>query len=393
MICVGTMIGAGYASGQEVVAYFGPHPSLAVPVICGALMFVFTAVLLGVGSCTSGDLSDVNRTLFRKAGGAADGVMLANAVIVLSAMMAGTDSALTSLTGVELPYGVMLCLTGIYVVRRGGGGLAKANTVLVPCIAVTLGAVCVNAGLDLTGAFSLTELPSGFAYVSMNLLLGAGVLVTRRGMTAGQVLAASGISALTIAGLLTLICGALPFAPAGVMPLMELSSGSRVIYALYVICLLCSIFTTMIGALSTVRDKFASKSAGGEGMLAAALAGSLLSVLGFDKLVGRLYPLIGVIGGAYLIRCAAFLFARIKLFHKRNGAVHERGKGAQCDRSGHDEIGLEYLTSVYDKIPESGAGYEIFAHDRTHPAESDINLKHGQKGGDGGGQNGVAQKL
>ena len=198
MICVGTMIGAGYASGQEVVAYFGPHPSLAVPVICGALMFVFTAVLLGVGSCTSGDLSDVNRTLFRKAGGAADGVMLANAVIVLSAMMAGTDSALTSLTGVELPYGVMLCLTGIYVVRRGGGGLAKANTVLVPCIAVTLGAVCVNAGLDLTGAFSLTELPSGFAYVSMNLLLGAGVLVTRRGMTAGQVLAVSGISALTI---------------------------------------------------------------------------------------------------------------------------------------------------------------------------------------------------
>lgn len=393
MICVGTMIGAGYASGQEVVAYFGPHPSVAVPAVCGALMFVFTAVLLGIGSCTSGDLADVNRTLFGRAGGAADVIMLANAVIVLSAMMAGTDSALEAMTGTELPYGVALCLAGIYVVRQGGGGLAKANTVLVPCIAVTLGAVCLNAGLDLTGAFSLTELPLGFAYVSMNLLLGAGVLVTRRGMTAGQVIAASGISAVTIAGLLTLICGALPFAPAGVMPLMELSSGSRVIYALYTLCLLCSIFTTMIGALSTVRDRFASKGAGGEGMLAAALIGSLLSVFGFDKLVGRLYPLIGIIGGAYLIRCAAFLFTRIKFFRKRDRAVHERGESAQCDRCGHNEIGIENLTSVYDKISETRSGYEVFAHDRTHPAESDIDLKHGQKGGNGGGQNGIAQKL
>lgn len=394
MVSVGTMIGAGYASGQEVAAYFGSRPSAFVPVICGVLMFALTAVLLGVGAKTAGGLSDVNRALFGACAPVADMVMTANATIVLSAMMAGTDAAASDITGVELPYGVALCLIGIYVVRHGGGGLARANTAMVPCIAVTLAAVCIYGGIDLTGAFSVSELPMGFAYVSMNLLLGAGVLVTRRGMTRGQILAAGALSALVISGLLALICGALPFAPSAEMPLMAIASRSRAMYALYSVCLLCSIFTTMIGALGTVRDKFAAKGKGGEGMLAAAFAGSLISVFGFGELVSKSYPAVGALGCVYVVRCAAFLLApRIKLFRERHRAVHQRRERAQRHGGGHDEIGIEHLTAVYDEIAQTRARNEVFAHDRTHPAQTDVYLEHGEKGGDGGGQHRVAQQL
>ena len=255
MINTGTMIGAGYASGQEIAAYFGMSPSAVVPIACGALMFVLTAVLLLVGARTKGELPDVCRALFGRFAPAVDAAMLVNAVIVLSAMMAGTDSALRALTGVELPYGIALCLIGIYVVRSGSRGLARANVAMVPCIVAALAAVCLHAGADLSAPPRLIELPMSFVYVSMNLLLGAGVLVTQRGMSVKQILAASAVGSVLIAALLALICGALPFAPASEMPLMSLAEGSRAVYALYTVCLLCSIFTTMIGALSAVRGK------------------------------------------------------------------------------------------------------------------------------------------
>ena len=394
MINTGTMIGAGYASGQEIAAYFGMSPSVIVPIACGALMFVLTAVLLLVGARTKGELPDVCRALFGRLAPAVDAAMVVNAVIVLSAMMAGTDSALRALTGVELPYGIALCLIGIYVVRSGSRGLARANVAMVPCIVAALAAVCLHAGTDLSAPPRLTELPTSFVYVSMNLLLGAGVLVTQRGMSVKQILAASAVGSVLIAALLALICGALPFAPASEMPLMTLAESSRAVYALYALCLLCSIFTTMIGALSAVRGYAAAKGKGGEAMLAAALAGALISVFGFGKVVDALYPPIGAIGALYLVRCAAFVLAPcVKSFRQRHRSVHKRGERAQRDRRRHDEVGLEHLPAVYDEIAQTRARYEVFAHHRTHPAEPDVDLEHGQKGGDGGGQYGVAQKL
>lgn len=393
-VSVGTMIGAGYASGREVAAYFGGSPSFVVPLACGALMFALTAVLLGVGARTKGTLPEVNKTLFGRAAPVADCAMTVNAVIVLSAMMAGTDGALYDMTGVELPYGVMLCLVGIFVVRGGARGLDKANIAMVPCIAATLAAVCVSAGVDLTAAPSLPELPAAFAYVSMNLLLGAGVLVTRRGMTRREVLAASGISAAVIAALLALICGALPFAPEADMPLLVLASRTRVGYALYAVCLLCSIFTTMIGALVTVRGAGEKKGKGSEYMLAAAFFGSLISVFGFGDIVNKSYPVIGALGCVYLIRCAAFLAPSSKqFFRKRDRAVHQRGEHAQSHRRGHDEVGIEHLPAVYDEVAQPRARNEVFAHDRAHPAEPHVYLEHGEQRGQGGRQHGVPQHL
>ena len=90
-ICVGTMIGAGYASGQEVAAYFGTAPSFLVPVSCGIMMFILIAVLLGVAARTRGSTKEVNRAVFGRASVVADGAMTVNAVIVLSAMMAGAE--------------------------------------------------------------------------------------------------------------------------------------------------------------------------------------------------------------------------------------------------------------------------------------------------------------
>lgn len=393
MVSVGTMIGAGYSSGQEIASFFGWSPSFFVPVFCGLLMFAFTAVVLFVGRKTEGGLTDVHRALFGRFGCVADGVMTLNAVIVLGAMIAGTDKAFAELSGFVLPAGIVVCIISMLILRRGNAGLIAANSVIVPFIALCTVAVCASAPLSV-GSFSLSEIPASFAYVSMNLLLSAGVLVRQRGLSARQIFGASALSAFVIAALMALICFALPAAPSLVMPMLSLAAKGRITYALYSVSLAVSIFTTLIGALSTAADGAVRKGRGGEGMLAAALFASILSVIGFDKVVGFFYPVIGIMGLVYLGAYAAFLLApHIKFFRKRDCAVHRARKHAERDRSGHDKVCLEHLPAVNDKIPESRAGYEILAHDSSHPGKTDVDFKHGEKGGNGGRQNRITQDL
>ena len=52
MLVVGTVIGAGFASGREIVAFFGVTPSPWVALLCAAITFVMCAVFLLVGETT-----------------------------------------------------------------------------------------------------------------------------------------------------------------------------------------------------------------------------------------------------------------------------------------------------------------------------------------------------
>lgn len=392
MVCVGTMIGAGYASGQEIAAFFGWNPSLFVPLACGGLMFAFTAVLLLVGRRLDTDsISGAHAAMFGRARPAVDAIMLFNALIVLSAMIAGMDATGRDMFGAALPYGALTCLVGVLVLRRGNGGLLAANVAVVPFIIVVLTLTCLSAPLD-AGAFRIGELPSCLTYVSMNLLLSAGVLVRQRGMSVRQIFAASGLSAALIAGVMSLICCALPAASSSELPMLSLARGSQLTYTLFALCLAVSIFTTLIGALSTLQSWAAAKGDGTLGMLVSSVFATVISSFGFQRVVDYCYPVIGVIGLLYLLRAAVFL-ARAQFLGKRHKPVHAAGEHAQRHRRGHDEVGSEHLSAVDDEVSEAGARHEVFAHDRAHPRQPDVDLDDGQEGGQGLGQHGVAQQL
>lgn len=307
MVSVGTMIGAGYASGQEIAAFFGWSPSLFVPIFCGVLMFVFTTVLLLAGNRTgSSSLAQVNAKLFGRLKGVVDGIMLFNALIVLSAMMAGMDSTMADAFGFALPYGVFAAGLAVIVLRRGNGGLLAANVAVVPFILIIITVTCLSASLDV-GEFRFSALPSCFTYVSMNLLLSAGVLVQQKGMTTKQILISSAISSALIAFVMALICCALPAASSVELPMLSLARGSNAAYVFFTLCLAVSIFTTLLSALSTLRSWAAAQGDGTLGMLAAVIIASLVSGFGFKGVVNFFYPVIGVVGLLYMLRCAFFL--------------------------------------------------------------------------------------
>lgn len=393
MVCVGTMIGAGYASGQEIAAFFGRSPSVIVPVVVGGLMFAFTAVLLTIGrKLGSTDITEVHSVMFGRLRAAVDGVTVLNALIVLSAMTAGMDAAGKELTGFALPFGAFSCIAGILVLRRGNRGLLAANVAVVPFIIVVISLTCVFSPLS-AGPFVWSSLPLCLTYVSMNLLLSAGVLVRQTGMTKKQIFAASGLSSMLIAGMMLLICCALPAAPSPELPLLSLARGTQATYTLFALCLVVSIFTTLLSALSTLQSWAAAKGDGTLGMLVSSVVAMLISSFGFRRVVDCCYPVIGAVGLLYLTRAALFLSPLEHFFRERRKRVHSAGKNAQRDRSSHDEVGLKHLPAVNDEISESRAGYKVFAHDRADPRQSDVDLRYGKESGKRGGQDGIAQKL
>ncbi len=401
MVGVGTMIGAGYASGQEIAAFFGWSPSLFVPIFCGVLIFSFSCVLLLVGRRLHTDnISAVNAAMFGRARSAVDGVMVFNALIVLSAMLAGMDGTVREVTGFAFPYGVFSGMIALLVLRRGNRGLHVANVIIVPFIMLIITVTCIRSPLT-AGEFDISSVPKCFSYVSMNLLLSASVFVRQSGMSIKQILASSALGAVLIASAMSLICCALPNAPSNVLPMLSLARTTNLNYVAFALCLAVSIFTTMLSALSTLQSWAAAKGDGVIGMLVGLLIASAISVFGFRAVVDFCYPVIGVIGLIYILRCTVFLlparFVRLlvpnNLIGKRRKRVHSAGKNTKRNRRRHNEVGFEHLPAVNDKIAEPRARNEVLAHDRTDPGKPDVNFDNGHKRWKSGGKNGVTELL
>lgn len=331
-LIIGTMIGAGYASGQEIIAFFGTNGTILVPVICGVLFFIFSAVLLIIGSkLKAPSLSVVNKALFGKAGSVVDIFILFNSLIVLSAMMAGLDEVLGNMI-CPFPYGIAVGLfAGLILSKKGG--LLSANTVVVPFIILALFVTCVQAELDYSGELTFIAFTNCFTYVSMNLLLSAGILTQIKGLSLKQIFLASGVSALVIMVLMMLIVGAISGNEATTMPLLGVVSNifTRVIF---IASLITAIFTTLLSALSTLRSWADSAFGFGNlGTIGALILAGFLSLLGFEKVVELFYPIVGIIGVVYIIFGIVYIarhsFFNHTLFNKRNHNIHKSSKNTE----------------------------------------------------------------
>ncbi len=327
MLIVGTMIGAGFASGREVVSFFGASPNMFIALITGALVFGCSVLFLFVGRrVQKSDIGEVNGAVFGKLRPFADVFMLFNSMTVLGAMLAGTDSLAAEFIDIRPLASIIMGLLCLFIAVKGLNGVLKANAVLVPIMVVFLSVCCITAmDFPFTAQSAPIRNASVILYVSMNMILGGSVLTTVHNLSKREILLASAVAAVIIAALLTLIMGALQSSSAAnadmPMLLIALKSGKP----MYFICLPvigASIFTTMLSAFKSVYDYLVGFighkyiSAG-----AVLICGMLVGAFGFTNVVGALYPVIGGIGLAYLAFNGWFLIrTRVKRKVKRKAA-------------------------------------------------------------------------
>lgn len=313
MLIVGTIIGAGFASGREIVSFFGAgYISPLIAPVCGLLIAAGSFLFLYIGHKTKAkNVTDINRRIFGKLHLPADIFLLFNSLIVLAAMLAGMDSLGDMFFHASPAYSIVAGLLCAVISYKGLRGLVRCNAVLIPLVVAVLITVCaLHAGAPLSTPDFGFGLPSCVIYVAMNMILASTVLGTTDisvKCAAGASLAAGGIMSV----LMYLIITALNAHGAeGAMPILFMAKNMPVLFYIMAAVVGAAIFTTMLTSASGLTDWLCAQCGDRRFSSAAVLlAGLILSNLGFETVVSFLYPLIGALGGVYMF--AALLYVTL----------------------------------------------------------------------------------
>ncbi|MCL2810387.1 MAG: hypothetical protein FWD25_00645 [Clostridia bacterium] len=315
---VGAVIGAGFASGREVMRFFAQYGvwGYAGAALAAAAMGVLALRVMGLAArCGARSFGGLSRHLLGRFGGMAGGLLF---VALLSVTGAAMLSGAGELAAIVLPigpayavgyYGMLLC--ALLVAWRGMGGLAACGGVLVPlccCLYVPLILLpAAGEGVALAPVAHWQAIPMALSYAALNIALAAGLLCEsgpglsgsghrRAALTGGAVL-----GGLLLLAIITLERGPgeLRTAP---LPMVALAAklGKPGFYlSAAVLCL------AMLSTLATVlRGLFMQMPEGWSGpirwMLPCACC-FLLGLVGFDSLVGTVYPALGWCAAALIV--------------------------------------------------------------------------------------------
>lgn len=340
MLIIGTVIGAGFASGREIVAFFGPSPSPLVALACAVLVFVMCCVFLLVGrKAHADDIGEVNRKLFGRFDVVLNICLLFNSVVSLSAMLAGFDSLFGSIYPLKPLYSVLFAVISTLVVMKGLNGLFKCNGVLVPVLIAVIALVTVlSVSSPSCGAFDFKTAYRSVTYIGMNMMLAAAVLTTVHGLGKKQIFVSAGVTSVIVGVLVLLIILALGSSSAGDtdMPIVTMSRGvGSFMYGLSVACVAAGIFTTMLTAHIALTEWL--KTFFGNRLFSATVSVMFclaLSFIGFKTVVDTLYPVLGVAGAVYFIINVIYLLRRSpetldKPLAKTDRKIHKRRQHAK----------------------------------------------------------------
>lgn len=301
---VGAVVGAGFASGQEIYQFFSRHGAMGTwgMLLSGALFFLFGRWALLAGAGGRATVPDLLAGHYGRAGrmwlDRAASVLVAAGLVV---MASAGGSVLQHLLGLPAPLGSLVTLGGVVVVAdRGSAAVLSANALLVPALLLATLAVAAGAPHTLAGVSTPGWWMSATVYVSYNLFTGLVVLLALgaalpggRGATRAAALGAGLLTALGLAIHSALL--AAPAARALDLPLLALAQ--RVAGPWWVadaVAIYAALFTT------GVAQAFALAARHGPRRMRWALLLWPLSWLGFAAWVQWGYPVMGIVALGYV---------------------------------------------------------------------------------------------
>lgn len=294
---IGTIIGAGFATGQEISLYFGKSSIFSI--IIATLFFgIFCYVFLRIGSLYEGNAYSP----FRKFSYVAKFLVKASNIVIFCATVAGSEIVFFNLFGIR---GGRIITTVLVIIFSFGNTkkLSFINTLIVPIIIVLVITIFISdKNFCFNGKITVF---SPFCYVAMNVTSG-GFLTAKLSKKFTK------SDCVKCAFLCTLIIFTLLFAIYCIvknvnveMPLLYKAK----IYNLSLVgnvVLYLAIFTTLLGTMHTASNGNAIIN------LIVGICGLLVSTIGFEKIVNNFYPILGWAGGLITIYLCIHLIVKIK---------------------------------------------------------------------------------
>lgn len=359
-IIIGSIIGAGFASGKEIFEYFAKYGIFSIIFII--LLFIFFSLFINIyltfGKQTKGleyvhankllwkdrKLFNYNFNLFN--------IFLFFSFLILSSAM---FTALISLMQTYFPYGnkyiyfsIALLIT-IILLYTSFSKLSSLSNFIVPLIilSLVLNVICSFESGNFSVNFKMSNiLPLPFLtllYTTQNTFF-CSVIVTKLGKDLNKkealltsIIVAGVISLLILLGILCFLFN--PKLSYADMPFAEVAISINPIFSvIFAIILLGSIITTYITSLTSLKEIFFTKKKHTSNALIILLI-VLLGLFNFSNIIEFLYPLIGAFGLVYIYKVFSYTKSSFKFsFKKSHKEIHSTGKQTQNNSACQNNI-------------------------------------------------------
>nr|WP_235948806.1 hypothetical protein [Paenibacillus glycinis] len=321
---MGTVVGAGFATGQEILQFFTRFGVMgALTILLATIMFVWlgTKMMLISNDVKAKSYEDVNQVLFgERFGRWISHFMQIILFGVCAVMLAGAGAIFSENWNISYQSGLLLTIAGCFLLlRKGMNAILTVNSIVVPVMLLFTVLIIIDTvhtpgsarWMVLSSDFSpFAVWASPFLYAAFNLAMAQAVLVPlggeiedRKAIVYGSWVGGIGIGFMLIAGHIALsvyMPGIQQFAiPMGGIA-RELGHG---IQWIYIFLIFAEIFTTLIADIYGLTLQLQKRVKLSRTLLTTLTLGAcyIASQIGFGPLLSTLYPIFGLISLGWLI--------------------------------------------------------------------------------------------
>lgn len=314
---IGTVVGAGFASGQEVLQFFsvfGWQGLWSIAVSSMLFFFIgYSVLLLGRSLKARSHVDIVRFTNGRVLGFVIDVVITVFLFGALAAMIAGAGAIFKEQFRIPAVWGTLaMALVTLLTVATGTRGVVNAISYVVPFLLAAVLFICVYSiatnpltGEDMKAAAALEGatpnwLLSAVNYASYNIVIAVAVLGPMGAVTAdkrklfwGALLGAAGLG-LGILAINLCVVTSITDAAVKEVPMIEIAAMiSPVFKLLFAVVLFAEVYTTAVGNLYGFVRRMTLKMPRIWMIIITAVLALGVSQLGFSNMVRYLYPAVG----------------------------------------------------------------------------------------------------
>ena len=323
-VYVGTVVGAGFATGREIVEFFSRYGFLGIfGILLAGYMFTFLGAKLMrlAASIRAESYDQFNLYLFGRFFGRFINVLMGLMLLgVCAVMLSGAGAVFEEHLGMDKNTGILLTIAlSIVVMMLGVQGLFAVNSFVVPLM-VIFNLILVMKASQMPGFIeSVLEVPgegagwkwtvSPFIYIAFNLSLAQAVLVpiareVKDDQTVkwGGIIGGSILTLILLAEHLTLVL--LPNLESYEIPMAVLMKNlAPGLYTVFLMIIFGEIFTSVIGNVFGLEKQLAQhhRLPGIAVVSMLFLFCYLIGQVGYSKLLSYLYPLFGYISLVFII--------------------------------------------------------------------------------------------
>ncbi len=323
-VYVGTVVGAGFATGREIVEFFTQYGLLGLfGILISGLLFMWlgTKMMIISRHIQASSYKEFNEYLFgRKLGLLVNTLMFIVLFGVTSVMLSGAGAVFNEQLGLPYQTGILLTMVLSFIVLTFGiKGLFSVNMFVVPLLilfssilalkVILEGGLSVLTDRDMAHVQSWKWLISPFTYTAFNLAMAQAVLVplakemkTETSIRWGGLLGGGALCVILITSHISL--SSLQDLHTFEIPMAEVMKNVMFsIYWLYIMVIYGEIFTSVIGDVFGLQRQLKQriKCPNSFIVLGILVVAYFISLLGYGSLISFLYPIFGYISLVLLI--------------------------------------------------------------------------------------------